>query len=449
MSLVSHERLTRHELSWLLAQEARGAAKALREEVVHLKGLSSEPEGVAPTLDALDDAIDMLTALNAGRTGGKARRGRIDIAALLYAIAPNARIAIEPGAGTEVFGDEAELGRMLSVLVTQSAAAAPAETEIRIRRQGEWIKISVDLGPDAAATGELERRWLSRMATRYGGFIELEGRTQTVFLQADGASDQRELSELKKELAQAQKLGEAYARELAAMLAGGELSSELPRSFDRDGSHAFEGMRALSVALERRLRALAEGVREDAANASTLADAGELAAALSRRAGTLQELALELAQIAECPLDEPARDTELGRALGDAVEASLPRASRLGVSLVLEPGVTANVRVQRGALGLLLGLLLTQALNATPRGATVRCGVLRLELGTAVRVQDGGPVVPEASRASLLSGSADPSSFGRPGGVALVAGATVARSLGARLELREGPTGTSETWIFF
>jgi len=433
----------------LLAQEARGAAKALREEVVHLKGLSAEPGGVAPTLDALDDAIDMLAALNSGRTSGKARRGRIDLAALLYAIAPNARISIEPGAGTEVFGDEAELGRMLSVLVTQTAATPAAETEIRIRRQGDWIKIGVDLGPDAAASGELERRWLSRMATRYGGFIELEGRTQTVFLPADGASDQRELSELKRELAQAQKLGEAYARELAAMLAGGDLASELPRSLERDGSYAFEGMRALSGALERRLRSLAEGLREDAANASALADAGELAAALSRRVGVLQELATELAQVAECPLDEPADELELGRAVGDAVEASMPRASRLGVSLVIEPGTPATVRARRGALGLLLRLILGQALSATPRGAAVRCGVLRLELGTVVRVQDGGPVVPEASRAMLLSGTADPSAFGRPGGVALVAGAAVARSLGARLELREGPKSTSEAWIFF
>src|SRR4051812_38403363 len=37
VATVSKDRLTRHELSWLLAQEARGAAHALREGVTQLK----------------------------------------------------------------------------------------------------------------------------------------------------------------------------------------------------------------------------------------------------------------------------------------------------------------------------------------------------------------------------------------------------------------------------
>jgi hypothetical protein len=124
---------------------------------------------VAPSLDALDDAIEMLTTLNQGK-GGRGRHGRIDLAALICDIAPNARIAIAPGSGTEVFGDETELRRLLNVLVAQTSAA---ETEIRISRQGDWIKIGIDLGPDVATTGELERRWLSRMATRHSSVSPL------------------------------------------------------------------------------------------------------------------------------------------------------------------------------------------------------------------------------------------------------------------------------------
>ena len=62
-ALVSNERLTRQELSWLLAQEARGAAKALREGVSAMTQppppgnevtIQHTPE-VETSLDALDD----------------------------------------------------------------------------------------------------------------------------------------------------------------------------------------------------------------------------------------------------------------------------------------------------------------------------------------------------------------------------------------------------------
>ena len=137
------ERLTRHEISWLLAQEARGAAKSLRTEVVQRRA-PSDPhrlgEPVETTLDALDDTIEMLSALNVGGRN-KGRRGRIDLAALLVEIAPNARVALEPGAGTEVFGDEGELRRMLHLLVAQASGRTPGESNIpvRIRRQGSAV----------------------------------------------------------------------------------------------------------------------------------------------------------------------------------------------------------------------------------------------------------------------------------------------------------------------
>ena len=126
-----------------------------------------------------------------------------------YEVAPNARISIEPGAGTEVFGEETDMRRMFHMLVNQdsSPTAQTGPSEVEIRRQGEWVKIGVQLGPDTAATADVERRWLSRMATRYGGWVELEGGTQSIFLPADGASDQREVVELRKELEQAQQLG--------------------------------------------------------------------------------------------------------------------------------------------------------------------------------------------------------------------------------------------------
>jgi two-component system, OmpR family, sensor kinase len=300
--IVSQERLTRHEISWLLAQEARGAARALREGVSQLRQspaaeprivtAPSEAPPVETTLDALDDAISMLSELNTATRGAKARRGRIDLAALLMDLAPNTRMAIEPGAGTEVFGDEQDLRRMLNMLVTQAGSAEAGAAEVTIRRQGEWVKISVELGPDAGSQ-ELERRWLSRMATRHGGWVELEGGTQAIFLPADGASDQREVVELRKELEQAQQLGETYARELASVLAAGDIRTEPPPAVaPRQGSQRFEVLQCAALGLQRTLKGLVEGLRADASIAANeLGESSVLAQNLQKRAAASTEIA--------------------------------------------------------------------------------------------------------------------------------------------------------------
>jgi hypothetical protein len=438
---VTQDRLTRHELSWLLAQEARGAARALRDEVGILKreGVPAEAQPVAPSLDALDDAIEMLTALNVGKPGARGRHGRIDLAALLYEIAPNARISIAPGSGTEVFGDETELRRMFNVLVAQTSAA---ETEIRIGRQGDWIKIQIELGPDVATTGELERRWLSRMATRHGGWIELEGGTQSIFLQADGASDKREVTELRKELAQAQSLGEAYAREIATMVATGEVKSELPPLPDGQGAVVFEAIRAISCVFERRLKSLAEALRSDAALGQE-----ELQASVLRRAAGAQDLAVDLGVLTECPLDEPVVSIDVAAAVQDAVSHVDARAARASVSITVDVPQNLRLRQRRGAFGVLLRMLVSHAVAATPRDGAVTIACFRTEIGLALRVEDGGPAVPEAARDALLRLGADPAGLGRPTGVALLTASVAAGRLGSQLELRQGPSGAAETWV--
>src|SRR5262249_6172930 len=103
---VQSERLTLQELTWLLTQEARSAAEKLRKGVAILAApdpsTSVHPApSVEPELEALDDAMQTLASLHTGRSRGQ--RGRIDLAALLYEVAPNARVSIEPGSGTEVF----------------------------------------------------------------------------------------------------------------------------------------------------------------------------------------------------------------------------------------------------------------------------------------------------------------------------------------------------------
>lgn len=450
---MSQERLTRHEITWLLAQEARGAAKTLRDEVSSEKSdpVASEPrlQPVESTLDALDDAIEMLSALNTGQRG-KPRRGRIDLAALLYDIAPNARISIEPGAGTEVLGEEADLRRMLSVLVTQASSDGTAQTEVHIRRQGDSVKISVELGPDVATTGELERRWLSRMAVRHGGRVELEGGTQSVFLQADGASDQREVTELRRELEQAQQLGETYARELATMLATGDLRSDPPPPLaTKPSGERLATLRGVCAALERSTRSLADALRADAALAHDMApDAVELTQTLARRSHALHDLAVELGHIAECPLDDSPAEVELAKELSLLQRALATRAERDGLiiefDLAEEPLV---LRAHRPLLVLLLRLLLSHALAATPRGGVVRVRASRAATTVTLAIEDGGPAVPDGIAEAVVRQKLDPTSVGRPGGIALLAADAVSLALGGELVLRRGQGDRAETRV--
>jgi signal transduction histidine kinase len=445
---VSQERLTRQELSWLLAQEARGAAKALREGVTQLKQplgveIRQSDASVETTLDTLDDAINRLSELQSGPPS-RARRGRIDLAALLCQLAPNARIVMEPGAGTEVFGEEAELSRMLLLLVGQTHGnptepAVSAAPEVHIRRQDHWVRISVALGPDTSASAELERRWLSRMATRYGGQLELEGGMQSVLLPADGASDQREVVELRKELEQAQQLGEAYARELAAVFATGDLPSERDQVPDADVAAArFDLLVGTCAALLRLLGGWLEGLRSDIrAAGQQLTYTPSMAQPVLQRFSDGMELLGELRRVAECPRQEaPTRVNiaDLAREVASAAEA---RAARHGVKLTIDlPGV-AETSVRPRALTLMLRSVLDQAIAATPRDSGVALRMRAIEGGFELRVDDGGPSVPENARADLLAYRLDPTSIGRPAGPALLIAATAAAYLGAPLSFGE------------
>ncbi len=453
---MSQERLTRQELSWLLAQEARGAARVLREGVTQLKqpgpGITIKDEpAVETTLDALDDAISKLSELQTGTPGkGGARRGRIDLAALLYEIAPAARISIEPGAGTEVFGEEADLRRMLHVLLSQThsdPALGSASPDIEIRRQDQWVRISVELGPDTSANLELERRWLSRMAVRHGGRLELEGGTQSILLPADGASDQREVVELRKELVEAQQLGEAYARELAAVFAAGDMPVERSEPPGPDvASERLDALVSAATCMAREVRELVDGMRSDATTASeTLGETSELAKRLARRTATAAERTVELMRIAECtPADAVATldvDKLVHAAASDAEARALPARRRARVAVEATSGFAAPRAV----------LDLGRALADRPRHRR-----------HAARRQSGDPRgATQRRRWSCRSRTADrwcrkrpgktcsgtgsiPTGLGRPGGLTLLAADAAVGALGGRLAMRESERGRSE-----
>jgi two-component system OmpR family sensor kinase len=445
---VTQERLTRQELSWLLAQEARGAAKALREGVSQLKQpVVTEAPRIVPevetTLDALDGAIDMLTEL---QQGARERRGRIDLAALLYQVAPNARISMQPGGGTEVFGEENELVRMLHVLLNQSQAgpgAGASSPDAGIRREGDFVKVSVDLGPDTSGTTDLERRWLSRMAVRYGGRLEFDGGRQSMYLPADGASNQRELEELRKELEQAQQLGEAYARELAAAFSAGSVADDRTSSPSSDVATArLDILQGVTRSLARLMRHWFEALRRESSMQSDRPSrAPAVVEPLLRRVSSGSELVTELERASECRIDEQRRRLDAAALVREAASATDARAARHGVRVDVELDTDLTLTAPREALLVLLRALLDHAIAATPKGGSVTLSLRKEGSVVALAVEDGGPSVPEGARSNLLRNRLDPRSLGRPAGPALLIADTFAAYLGWPLTIGEGASG--------
>jgi signal transduction histidine kinase len=435
-----------------LAQEARGAAKVLRQDVTLLTQpppadpmITTMPDlRVETSLNVLDDAIGLLSELDAPGSSSKVRRGRIDLATLLMELVPTASVSIEPGAGVEVFGEESELRRMLNVLISQTntPGGALSSTATRIRRENEWVKIDVDLGPDVSASTELERRWLSRMAVRMGGRLELERGTMALTLPADASVDQNEVSDLRKELEQAQQLGEAYARELASVFVVAEQPSAARVSDDRDVMlRRFELLVGFASALRHTLEPVFRGLNE-VADRLDASHSGGIVALLSNG----HDVLAELARIAGCEAPEASAEFDVARSLRDALGHSDAQAARHGVRFDVDAPRELFRTTKPKALAVLFRTLIDHAITATPRG-----GKVALSLGNDgaaawwLRLRDGGPVVPTRTHAELLEHRIDPSGLGRPPGPSLLVAHTVIGYLGGTLTLGESPDGGAVT----
>ena len=307
---VTKGTLTQKELGWLLAQEAKGAADRLRLGVQYLRAsvvpppLEVEIQEAPPsartpdlesTLDALDDAMRMLGALHQRPPRG--RRGRMDLAALLWELTPEARVALEPGAGTEVYGDEEDFRRMLQVLLGR----AHGDAKVTVRREDEVVSVGVPLGSEGGLIAESERAWLSRMAVRYGGSYDVRGDEAVLSLPADGARERAEREALQRELDEARKQGEVYAKELAVALRRRDTNAPPPLeasslSVLTQAARGIAGeLRALMAPLARELATLPEDV----------------AASAKARVAKVQELVADLADVGDIEHDEEPRELDL------------------------------------------------------------------------------------------------------------------------------------------
>ena len=449
---MSKGRLTRQELGWLLTQEAAGAAERLRAGVQILKS-NPPPEAagagvVDATLDALDDTMKMLSSLHNRPVRVTGRRGRIDLAALLWEVAPDARAAIEPGSGTEVFGDEAELRRMLQLLVEHGSGA---ESQVEIKRDGDMVRVAVVLGPDATATAEAERAWLSRMATRYGGRLDLEGGMEIFSLPADAERVEREA--LEKELDEAKKQGEAIARELAAAFTSTEENIS-PSTFPPPLSGTDVGDRvavlvriAGGVAAELR-SLLMPAVRELATLAK---DDEQKFETIRRELGQAQDLAHALATIGEIDVQELPGPISLGEAVAKQITQLGGRSSRAGVTVQLDDATQgkAHARSSPRALTALIDALLGQAIQASPRGSTIMVHLTDEERGPCIQVDDAGPPLPATARKAFVGLETEPGTYGRPTSLPLYVAAALASWQGATFELADTPEGGLRVRVTF
>jgi two-component system OmpR family sensor kinase len=465
---LSKGRLTRQELGWLLTQEAQGAAERLRKGVHALTQAPPPPgvdaSGVDATLSALDDAMRMLSSLHQQPVSVRGRRGRIDLASLLCEVAPDALVSMEPGGGTEVFGDEAELRRMFHVMLGHGSGSG---NNVSIRREEDEVVLAVVLGPDSSANANAERAWVSRMAIRYGGRYELEGSTAVLALPAEGIETRDDLARLRRELDEARKQGEAYARELGAAWTTGEdnaPSSSYPPPEKSLGVDRYGMVTRLCGGIAATLRTMLLPVGRDIADfragltprktspdLETITRLGvdEHLDSLGRKVLLTQEFVAELGAIGESDPHEPRSATDLIEVVQNEVRGFEGRAARAGVEL----RVTANpasgpalAHVAPRAASILVHQLLCHAVAASRRGSPVLVEVGASEgpdgrVGARIVVDDSGTPLPANARRALLALEVEPGTFGRPAGIALFLAAEISAWQGAMLDVGDAPDG--------
>jgi two-component system OmpR family sensor kinase len=426
--MSDRERLTKQELSWLLTQEARGAAERLKQGValltkppppappaserlgsdrppgserpITLTVAGEEGEGLHATLQLLDGAMNKLAQLNL--PSGRGRRGRVDVAALLWEMAPHAKVQLETGSGTEVYADDAELRRMLGVLLgAQTQSGVGGAQVVTLRREGDDVRLAVGLGPDTAPISQAERAWLSRMAIRFGGRYELDGASECLIFPAFEVQHRDEMQSLRRELEAAKAQGEMYARELAQVFA--EPPPETVRPSTLAPPPLEPGVLGEVSTMARLAQAMADDLRAvlGPLGAARLRAAGgtdesiwqEVQDALARGADLLL-VARQMARVA----DEPkVADVDLAAlAREEAGHAALPFGAR-GVSLRLEIPSAASLVVSASpsACRVVIAELFDRALRGTRAGGAVRVAIEEELL--LVEVVDG--VAAEEARA--------------------------------------------------
>lgn len=483
---MSKGRLTRQELSWLLTQEAQHAAERLRAGVQVLRTNAPPPSvptvtiteapgtdaaaraaaspnvphdpahHVDASLDALDDVMKMLSNLNQNRPSHHGatppRRGRIDVAALLVELAPESPVQIEPGSGTEVLGDEADIRRMLQILASHGAGAG---APIIVRREDDEVRVCVTLGPDTSPTAETERAWLSRMALRYGGRHELEGGNELLIFPAEGAGERSEREALRKELDEVRRQSEVYARELAAVFDRGEeitTTSTAPPPPGATNAERFAALTKVCAGIASDLGSTLGPMAKDVAGLRRHEITEEQLDTLRHRMQHARATLASITSIGSLRADELHTELDLADCTRAAVRDAAAHAEREGVAVdvrVRPDNARAYVRRGPKATSTLVRELIHHAVSASPRGSKVEVAVQVEENLTRLIVDDAGSPLPASARRSFLTLETHAGAYGRPSGLPIFMAAELAACQGAQLELSDAPAGGLRVAVTF
>jgi two-component system sensor histidine kinase QseC len=305
------------------------------------------------------------------------------------------------------------------------------------------------------------------MAVRYGGRFELEGGSEVLALPAEGVEARDDVAKLRKELDEAKKQGEAYARELAAVWAASDeaVSSSSYPPPQTPATHRYAAITRLSGGVAATLRAMLSPVGREladlrgAAAAASAADFEERLESVRRKFLVAQDFVAELATLGEGEPDEGFRAVDLLEVARGQARALEARAARAGVEVRIqtsseENGAPAVAHVGPRAASLLVRELLSHALAASTRGTAIAVTVQSAgrgpdAIGPRIVVDDTGTSLPGSARRPLLTLEVEPGTFGRPSGVALFVAAEVAMSQGALFEVTDAPAGGVRVIVTF
>jgi signal transduction histidine kinase len=267
----------------------------------------------------------------------------------------------------------------------------------------------------------------------------------SIMLPADGATDQREVEDLRRELEAAQRQGEAYARELAAVFSYSQSSPPRFSSSPAELNKSLNAISAMAAGVSVQLRSLFGALSRNQAGANRDRPSS-FPPALGEPLELGTELVTELARLAECPVYESVQHLNFADAVRSAMAELESRAARRGVHLKGIIPNHADIESRPATAALLARTLIHDAILATPPGGTVKVSVEAKTKGLQFTVIDGGGPVSEDVLTALIANRTDPSTLGRPCTIALFVGQSLAQHLGAQLELApaiegEAPSG--------
>jgi signal transduction histidine kinase len=268
---------------------------------------------------------------------------------------------------------------------------------------------------------------------------------------------------LQKELDEARKQGQAYARELAGLWAAGD-EVVASSSYPPPAVPAADRMAAiarLAGGVAATLRARIAPIGRDVTELRTALsprksspdlemvgrlDIDQRLEAIRHKLTAVQDFVAELAAVGEVDPQEAVRSVDIAEVVRTQVRALETRAARGDVTVRLRlipeaPAASPLGRIAPRACAALVRAILSHAIDASPRGSTVAVSICAPDegMGARVIVDDAGTALPAAARRALRALEFDPATFGRPSGVAPFIAAELAAGHGAWFDLGDAP----------